>query len=225
MAAGLKVCDGGLAGFATLARRRQWMVAEEGGAGVVTLLPPGLDRQAVGQSLVAPAAGCIEAGVEDAWDGDPGDIGVALTTRTAFTFDLGGIITEAVRQRGWLPPERAQDMTLAMHEALANALMHGNLELDSADQSTPDAFLRQAERLRERMESPAYGDRALVVLARHHGGRLEVSITDSGGGFTVDPTRPVTGRGLRLMREHCDQLLFLRGGRRAVLRFGAGGLR
>jgi CheY-like chemotaxis protein/anti-sigma regulatory factor (Ser/Thr protein kinase) len=102
---------------------------------------------------------------------------------------------------------------VALHEALTNAIYHGNLEVDSA--------LREQEERRyysladERRKKSPWRDRRVHVLARIS--RLEAvfTIRDEGTGFDPstlpDPTDPtnlerVSGRGLLLIQTFMDEV-------------------
>ena len=104
----------------------------------------------------------------------------------------------------------------ALHEALANALEHGNLELGSELRETDDRsdFLRLIE---ERRYRPPYYDRRIYVQARFSREEVLFSIRDEGLGFDpttlADPTDPanlerISGRGLFLIRTFMDEVRF-----------------
>jgi len=98
-------------------------------------------------------------------------------------------------------------MTVALREALMNAMEPGNLELDSAMREQDDgAYHRLA---RERRTQQKYADRRVHVKSRESRGEASYVIRDEGRGFDTtklpDPTDPAnlekrSGRGLLLMR-------------------------
>jgi len=104
---------------------------------------------------------------------------------------------------------------VGLGEALANAMLHGNLELKSALREVDaDAYHRLAEA--RRAESP-YQDRRIEVEVRLSRAAAEFVIRDEGLGFDPttlpDPTDPanlekVTGRGILLMQAFMDQVDF-----------------
>lgn len=104
----------------------------------------------------------------------------------------------------------------ALHEALINALEHGNLELRSDLRETDDrsSYLRMVE---ERRSVPPYHDRRIYVHARFSRDEVVYVIRDEGPGFDpatlADPTDPanlerITGRGLFLIRTFMDDVRF-----------------
>ncbi len=111
---------------------------------------------------------------------------------------------------------------MALEEALANALYHGNLELASELRDTPgyrDLILQR------RSQSP-YQDRRIEVEARITRAEAAFAIRDEGAGFDPralpDPTDPANieksnGRGIFLMRAFMDDVLYNEAGNAVVL--------
>src|SRR5262245_28106851 len=134
-------------------------------------------------------------------------------------------------QCGAVRPARASRLTLALHEALTNAVIHGNLDVSSDLKEQGDhAF---AEAVAARCADPAYGGRLVEVEARYDGHGATWVFTDQGKGFDhaaalrrlgepPDPDKP-SGRRLMMMRAFVDEVRFEQGGRRVVLALhGAG---
>ena len=102
---------------------------------------------------------------------------------------------------------------VALEEALANALYHGNLEISSSLKDQDDrAFYALAK---ERRELLPYRDRRIYVDARRGHEEVTVVIRDEGQGFDPatlpDPTDPENldrahGRGLLLIRTFMDEV-------------------
>ena len=121
---------------------------------------------------------------------------------------------------------RAAKLTIALHEALANAVIHGNLELSSELKERGDnAF---AEALAERSNDPVLSERTVEILIDYDGDRCRWSITDQGKGFDVekvmkrvtseDPEEILaSGRGIIMMKSFLDEVNYEHGGRRLVL--------
>ncbi len=102
---------------------------------------------------------------------------------------------------------------VALHEALTNAIYHGNLELDSELRQVDETvFYDLAEQRRH--EEP-YASRRVVVHAIASRDEIRYQIQDEGPGFNVhhvaDPTdienlMRIGGRGLLLIRSFMDQV-------------------
>lgn len=104
-------------------------------------------------------------------------------------------------------------MTVALREALLNAMEHGNLELDSALREQDDHSYHNLQR--ERRDQKPYTDRRVHVTSRESRGEAVFVIRDEGPGFDVsklpDPTDPAnlekrSGRGLLLMRAFMSEV-------------------
>lgn len=103
---------------------------------------------------------------------------------------------------------------VALHEALTNAILHGNLELSSALRETDE---KEYYRLGvERRSQPEYADRRVYITARFTREELTFMIRDEGKGFDPnllpDPTDPanlgkVSGRGLLLIQTFMDRVV------------------
>jgi CheY-like chemotaxis protein len=106
-------------------------------------------------------------------------------------------------------------ITMALREAVLNAMHHGNLELSSA---LREGEGREYHRLaRERMAQPAYSDRRVHVRATDTQEGSTYVVRDEGPGFDPtklpDPLDPenmekVSGRGLLLIRTFMDEVRF-----------------
>ena len=114
-----------------------------------------------------------------------------------------GVCTDADRVR----------VGVALEEALANALYHGNFELDSEAREL-DGY---RELIHERCGHPGYRDRRIEVEARITRNEAAFAIRDEGRGFDPtclpDPTDPAniersSGRGILLMRAFMDEVRY-----------------
>ncbi|HZT80774.1 MAG TPA: response regulator [Gemmataceae bacterium] len=104
-------------------------------------------------------------------------------------------------------------VVVALQEALSNAILHGNLEINSELKDKDDrAYLALME---ERRHQEPYEDRHVHVLARESGSEVQYVIRDEGPGFDPgtlpDPTDPAnleraSGRGLLLIRTFMDEV-------------------
>jgi anti-sigma regulatory factor (Ser/Thr protein kinase) len=122
---------------------------------------------------------------------------------------------------------RAKKLMLALHEALTNSIIHGNLELSSdLKERSDNAF---AEALAERAADPRYGTRSVEVRIDYDGEHCQWTFTDQGTGFDVervlarvsaadDPEMMLSsGRGILLMRAFLDDVRYEMNGRRTIL--------
>jgi len=106
-------------------------------------------------------------------------------------------------------------VSIALEEALLNAIIHGNLEVSSELRERGDDSFEQL--IEERCSSALYGHRQVTVDCRLTREFATFVITDEGPGFDVrsvpDPTDPdylerPCGRGLLLMRSFMDEVRY-----------------
>jgi anti-sigma regulatory factor (Ser/Thr protein kinase) len=133
--------------------------------------------------------------------------------------------SQAVRS-GACDETRAGKLMVALHEALTNAVIHGNLELSSElKERGDDSF---AETLAARLVDPVLSSRQVDVAVDYDGERCRWLITDQGKGFDADRalTRAASddpevllasGRGIVIMRSFLDDVRYDLGGRRLAL--------
>ncbi|HET8714805.1 MAG TPA: response regulator [Holophagaceae bacterium] len=136
--------------------------------------------------------------------------------------DIPGLLkhlTERLVPLGFATDQNIDVVAMAYHEALVNALEHGNLELDSdlkADLFSLDEDPYDALR-RQRLQDPAYAGRLLEVETRLSEEAYEVVIADSGPGFEahqlISPEDAAhqarhCGRGLPLIQLVMDEVAF-----------------
>jgi anti-sigma regulatory factor (Ser/Thr protein kinase) len=122
--------------------------------------------------------------------------------------------------------KRAARLTVALHEALTNSIIHGNLEVASSLKDQDDGAFTEA--VANRCADPAFGQRLVDVVADGDDESVRWVLTDEGPGFDADaavrkleqegpdPIRPY-GRGLALIRAFVDSMCYEAGGRRLHL--------
>jgi CheY-like chemotaxis protein len=102
-------------------------------------------------------------------------------------------------------------VSVAINEALTNAIFHGNLDVGSeVQEQDEDAYMAM---INQRTEQPPFRDRRVHVSARESAREAVYVVRDEGAGFDPrmlpDPTDPAnlmksTGRGLLLIRAFMD---------------------
>ena len=137
---------------------------------------------------------------------------------------LVGHLQENLVQVGLCDESEQIRFGVAIEEALINAMIHGNLEIDSdvkeADPARFDSFVQH-----RRAEAP-FKDRKIEVEIELSAEEAIVTIGDQGQGFDPsslpDPTDPenlekVSGRGVLLMRSFMDEVRFNESGNQVTL--------
>jgi anti-sigma regulatory factor (Ser/Thr protein kinase) len=151
--------------------------------------------------------------IEMKLDNDPANIGAAVGFLQSL-MDGYDVCDEKTRVR----------LGIALSEAISNAMIHGNLEVDSAGRAeNADGYFEAIERRRK--ESP-YAEREVHLLATIGGGELTFVVRDEGPGFQPealpDPTDPenlmrLCGRGVLMMRAYADSVTWNERGNEVVL--------
>lgn len=130
-----------------------------------------------------------------------------------------------VQEVGLLSQRERCRMCLALEEAIINALIHGNLEVDSKlKDSMDDQFDRKVQ---ERRKSSPYCDRSVEIVGWFNTQQVVFEITDEGPGFdssqVPDPTRDdllgcPSGRGIFFMKSCMDEVRFNSKGNQVTLK-------
>jgi anti-sigma regulatory factor (Ser/Thr protein kinase) len=147
-----------------------------------------------------------------------------LSTASAYGMEPAHHFCEALAQRVELSEKTSQLMELALHEALVNAMVHGNLEVGPIAKDSLEDFMQFCQLVESRLSDSAYGPRRVVMYARWPGETVDVVIEDQGNGYDPDAVDDVdltkkSGRGLFLIRDIAREVLVEDRGRRLVMRF------
>jgi anti-sigma regulatory factor (Ser/Thr protein kinase) len=120
-----------------------------------------------------------------------------------------------------LSAETHDNIELALHEAFNNALIHGNLQLDSIAALSVDALERFSADLMRRITDPSYASRRIDVVCGLDDTGITIDVIDQGDGFTARPRQEggASGRGLALISASCQSYRLLDQGRRVSMRF------
>ena len=126
---------------------------------------------------------------------------------------LVGFLEETVARIQICPPSGLMLLGVALHEALTNAIYHGNLELSSKiKEENEKEFYRLSE---ERKKKEPYKERRVYVAATLTRQEAMFVVRDEGQGFDPatlpDPTDPsnmekISGRGLLLIQTFMDRV-------------------
>ena len=137
---------------------------------------------------------------------------------------LVGHLQENILQVGLCDESEQIRFGVALEEALINAMIHGNLEIDSSiKENDPAQFDTMVQ---QRCNELPYKERKIEVEVELSAEQIVVTIGDHGQGFDPstlpDPTEPenlekVSGRGVLLMRSFMDEVQFNDAGNRVTM--------
>jgi len=128
-------------------------------------------------------------------------------------------VQDGIGQLGIIEEAEEMRVSIALLEALTNALYHGNLEINSSLRQADDSAFYGLARERAKLEQ--YKDRKICLTVLLSPEQVRCVIRDQGPGFDIstvpDPSdaanleRP-SGRGIMLMRTFMDEVCYnLRG--------------
>jgi len=153
------------------------------------------------------------------------DVRFELENDPSLVYPVAAYFEDHLGLRGFGNPTVCGQIGVALSEALTNAMIHGNLEVDSALRTT--AYAEYSEQIRRRRNEEPYASRRVRCTAHETTDTIEYTIEDQGGGFDVsalpDPTAPenllnVSGRGLLLIRTFMDSVAFNDAGNRITMK-------
>jgi hypothetical protein len=219
-----------------IAGHHGWQLAPQGSApnghdGRHVLLLGKVDGGKLGPALATPYHAYVEL-IGDGAQLNPetseavssGKLCFSLATDTAYQMDSAALICDALTARGVLTPMRRPDVELSLHETISNAVVHGNLKLESNMKGDAGNFAKFAQELQQRMTSPEAKRRVDIIASWDHE-FLDISVMDKGDGYdesklpaNVDPFAPA-GRGLAIIRSLTLAMNVTHGGRVTTLRF------
>lgn len=214
------------------------------------VLPAPVGRDALARALAEPHAVLVEAAgggepcaasdcaadsavvaaleAEESWPLAAGARGVFLSlgTRTAYGIHLAALLADALVARGVIGADMRSGVELCLQEAIANAIIHGNLGISSASKDTTSGHCAFSQLVNERLNCPIHGQRRVMVHLVWDPVRLSIRVIDQGAGFdpdSVPPARPGgrarSGRGLMFMRALAAEIALELGGRCTTLTF------
>ena len=157
-----------------------------------------------------------------------GGLAVSLSTATAFACDVVGRFAKAVRERmPAMPPNLGDDVEMCLAEAVGNAVVHGNLEIDSGLRSNREDFALYCDLLKQGLADPVLSARRVEVswMALNPYQQIVV-VTDQGRGFSLDAYLHAgvdldakSGRGLPLIKMLSKSMSLEDEGRSLVMTF------
>ncbi|MCC7167718.1 MAG: ATP-binding protein [Rhodospirillales bacterium] len=176
---------------------------------------------------------CLDAGLSDlppglepALAGSEDGVTAALTTLTAYRRNVAQDFLDWTVRRG---PRLSEDhrviLRQAMQEALANAVLHGNLGLRNLQSVSVESYSDYLGLIQERLGARLYAGRPVVLAARWRDRHLTIAVEDSGRGFDLARSmKPVPatargGRGLAIIHGLADRVRLFNEGRRIEMDF------
>lgn len=160
----------------------------------------------------------------------PSILTINLTGRSAYRFMIAGDIVRFIKEkRAALDEALLKSMETALHELATNAIVHGNLALQSHYDNSENmsSFYNEIQRS---LKTDLGDKRIEITIDMSETDKISFSISDEGAGFDHAATLnnlaresvenpALHGMGLNLLKQISSQLTFDRGGTRAHVRF------
>jgi anti-sigma regulatory factor (Ser/Thr protein kinase) len=132
----------------------------------------------------------------------------AWKTRTALYSTVSEQILSDLETRCSLDDDLRFRLQLCLHEALANALIHGNLDMHDAVDSL-EAFDAREDTITKRLASPQFAEKMIYLVVQVYQDHLRITLRDDGNGLPEKkkeeaPKEHAFGRGQTLLEEFAD---------------------
>jgi len=149
---------------------------------------------------------------------------LSITTASAMGGEVARYLCDALIQQFGVDKAIRDAVETALHEAVSNALIHGNLQIDSGIRGTPEGLSKFSILLNESLENPEFASRRMNVLMRVLPDMVEIEVHNEGPGYLIDkgaapaPELPY-GRGLGIIRTFSDEVSLSDHGREISMTF------
>jgi anti-sigma regulatory factor (Ser/Thr protein kinase) len=186
----------------------------------------GAELAELGSVLAPPANACLDVDCNRnvTFLLPVADFVLRLSTATANRVDVADCVIGALQDRHPHLAAKAADMRYALQEAVGNAVIHGNLGMDSGLRISMEGLREFALQLDQRLADPAHAQLPITISARIAQDGIAIVVDDRGAGFDPLAVRPppsaaAGGMGLGIIRKCARTVSFGRGGRRITMVF------
>ncbi|MGJ4951994.1 ATP-binding protein [Bradyrhizobium sp. HKCCYLS20291] len=181
-------------------------------------------------ALEPPAVQCVEVGLAGSCDGDldraaePGHLSLVVTTRSAYKHCIVKVFIHAMEHRTALSEDLRVRVYSAVQEALMNAVLHGNLQINPESRGSFDGLLAAHEAIESKLTSSDVAQAPIRMDALWDQAQLRVLVHDSGAGYEPEAVEcrageDSMGRGLAILQAFSDNVAILDGGTTVELEF------
>lgn len=137
------------------------------------------------------------------------NVAISITTGSCYASDLAHSLTDMIGNRFNISDDKKVQIVTCLHEAIMNAILHGNLNIESDFRTLKGLYIYQTE-IEHRLKINSYKLRRVHIKIWNKNNSIEIAISDEGNGFdiptkTTDDTLP-NGRGLRIISSLADKM-------------------
>ncbi len=147
---------------------------------------------------------------------------LSITTSTGYNSNIAHLFTSSITNRFQLNEQQITNIKTCLHEAIINAVMHGNLELKDNFQTIEELYERQSK-IDNLMTMDEYKLRRINIHAYRESNNIQITVSDEGRGFNISTYRrkhlSPNGRGLMLIHSLADSVWLGSNRRTLFMRF------
>lgn len=151
---------------------------------------------------------------------------LSLYSRTAAKIPVAHLVLALLTQQIRISKAIHDTMVTVLHEAVLNAVIHGNCDLES-NYNDKEGFLAFQEILDKRLADAAYGLKRVVIEVGFSLNHVVFCVTDEGEGNITPGTGKLGkdtphGRGLDIIFHHCEGVSFSPEGNTIIMEINGG---
>lgn len=132
-----------------------------------------------------------------------------LTTASCYVSNIADILANSINIRFKLNNNKIDQITTCLHEAIMNAMVHGNLDMQS-DFCSLDGLCKYQTEIEQRLQQGLYKFRYVHINGWNKTDQILISVSDEGAGFDMPDLSAChdfpSGRGLMFIRELSDKV-------------------
>lgn len=137
------------------------------------------------------------------------DLFLSLSNACCYNSGIAHLFTDSLNKRFELRGRKNEEIATCLHEAVMNAMLHGNLKMASNFRTLKGLYKYQAE-IDHRLTVDAYKLRRITIGAWKNDNQIQLAVSDEGNGFNLnkyiaDDALP-HGRGLPLIHSLADKV-------------------
>jgi anti-sigma regulatory factor (Ser/Thr protein kinase) len=137
------------------------------------------------------------------------DITLSITTSGSYKIPISQVFASAIIKKFNITNTRKDDITTCLQEAINNAIIHGNLQVQNNFKTAPE-FETYNQNIKQRLADDTCSKRRINIAAWNNHHSLEIAVSDEGNGFELKKMlehNPLpTGRGLALIHALTDKV-------------------
>lgn len=151
-----------------------------------------------------------------------------VTCPVIYHCDVARVFVQALNSRIHLTQNKIDGIHFALHEAIVNGFIHGNLQISNNYRQDVRSFAEYGRLLAERLQDASYARKSISISATWDDKKLAITIKDEGAGYVIKDEvccRPMpdiyskTGRGLLFIAGISDSCTIDDYGRQITLTF------